>query len=139
MEFKSQGKISDMELLEIKEYIFNEIKKRGWKQADLAKKSGVTPSKLTNLKKGHDISGKNLYLILKTFGFFKNITKTEEKYTKLCDKYFKIEEENNRLKTKIASYEKILTFCKPPEGVEERRLCRVQYDKSFKELDLQPL
>lgn len=47
-----------------------------------------------------------------------------------------LEADNNRLKTIIASYEKILTFCQPPDGVEERRLCRMQYDKFFKETDL---
>ena len=64
------------------------------------------------------------------------LMKLKEEQISILKKYAEALEENKRLQAKIASYEKILTFCQPPVGVEERRICRMQYDKCFKETDL---
>jgi len=43
-----------------------------------------------------------------------------------------VEVENKKLKDLIANFNTILNDCQPPEGIEERRSCRLEYAKLFK-------
>ena len=56
--------------MELKKYIFDEMEKRGWTPAELSRRSGISPSKITNIKNGKSVDAKNFYLILKAFGVF---------------------------------------------------------------------
>jgi len=67
MELKSQAKNTDMEL---KKYVFDEMDKRGWTPAELSRRSGISQTKITNIKKGKSVNAKNLCLILRAFGVF---------------------------------------------------------------------
>lgn len=127
------------------------------KNIDIAKTLKVSPAVCSNWKDRGAIPWVELFKFsldrnisfdwLLTGKEFENINlkgcnelmELKEEQMLILKKYTEALEENNRLEKTIASYEKILTFCKPPEGVEERRVCRGQYDKLCKEFDLQPL
>lgn len=105
MELSSQAKNPDSELWEM---VYSEMTRLGWSAADLARQSGVSPSKLSNLKNGRSVSAKNLFLILKALKIIHNKrrgspptpipVKNSTEYQELLNKYVDVLEENRELK-----------------------------------------
>ncbi|GAH12868.1 unnamed protein product, partial [marine sediment metagenome] len=113
------------------------------KNIDIAKNLKVSPSVCSNWKDRGAIPWAELFKFsldrnvsfdwLLTGGQFENkninskepgeLMKLKEEQISILKKYAVALEENKRLQAKIASYEKILTFCQPP--VEDYQKCSV--------------
>lgn len=146
------SKIHNLNIIEILERISDIIKST--KNKDIAQALGVSDKTCSNWKDRNAIPWVDLFNFAKNkkISFIwlltgkefddKNVTlqeykKLDQGYRKLLEKYFEISEENKKLKELLNAFNGILNDFQPPEGVEERRRCRFEYNKQLKRIDLQ--
>lgn len=75
----------------------------------------------------------------KTEGLAEKNKMLEDKIKLLEENKGFLEADNNRLKKILASFNEKLKASRPPEGVKERRLCRMEFNNFFKGFDLEHL
>ena len=111
--------------MEIKNFIFDEMRRHDWTPAELARRSGVPPGKFSNLKDGRGITAYNFYKILKAFRILPLskemlnhpvVIEEHPIYLKLLRKYVLALEENKRLR-EILNKEKDISQLGGVEGL----------------------